>query len=117
LFTGFQYSNFNQNTKSSVANNYNNTQFELSQNRNQKFNVDVFCGYSTERNNPGDKVNTLTKIKKVTSGSTDEIATMVDDLYASIITAGTYKAASLKVAEASKAIENAQRDINISFVN
>lgn len=82
-----------------------------------KFNVDFFAGYSPERINPGDKVNTLTKIKKVTSGSTPEIATYVDNLYASIITAGTHKAPSLKVAEASKAIENAQRDVNISFVN
>jgi UDP-N-acetyl-D-galactosamine dehydrogenase len=82
-----------------------------------KFNVDFFCGYSPERINPGDKVNTLTKIKKVTSGSTPEIADIVDGLYASIITAGTHKAPSLKVAEASKAIENAQRDVNISFVN
>ncbi len=81
------------------------------------FNQDFFCGYSPERINPGDKVNTLTKIKKVTSGSTPEIADFVDDLYSSIITAGTYKATSLKVAEASKAIENAQRDVNISFVN
>ncbi len=82
-----------------------------------KFNIDFYCGYSPERINPGDKVNTLTKIKKVTSGSTPEIATIVDELYASIITAGTHKAPSLKVAEASKAIENAQRDVNISFVN
>jgi UDP-N-acetyl-D-galactosamine dehydrogenase len=82
-----------------------------------KFNVDFYCGYSPERINPGDKVNTLTKIKKVTSGSTPEIADEVDELYKSIITAGTHKAPSLKVAEASKAIENAQRDINISFVN
>ncbi len=82
-----------------------------------KFNVDFYCGYSPERINPGDKVNTLTKIKKVTSGSTPEIANIVDDLYSSIITAGTHKAPSLKVAEASKAIENAQRDVNISFVN
>ena len=82
-----------------------------------KFNQDFFCGYSPERINPGDKVNTLTKIKKVTSGSTPEIADFVDDLYGSIIEAGTYKATSLKVAEASKAIENAQRDVNISFVN
>lgn len=82
-----------------------------------KFNIDFFCGYSPERINPGDKVNTLIKIKKVTSGSTPEIADLVDTLYASIITAGTHKAPSLKVAEASKAIENAQRDINISFVN
>jgi len=82
-----------------------------------KFNKDFFCGYSPERINPGDKVNTLTKIKKVTSGSTAEIATIVDELYASIITAGTHKAPNIKVAEASKAIENAQRDVNISFVN
>jgi len=82
-----------------------------------KFNADFYCGYSPERINPGDKVNTLTKIKKVTSGSTPEIADLVDRLYGSIITAGTYKAPSIKVAEASKAIENAQRDVNISFVN
>ena len=82
-----------------------------------KFNQDFYCGYSPERINPGDKVNTLTKIKKVTSGSTPEIAELVDQLYKSIITAGTHKAPSLKVAEASKAIENAQRDLNISFVN
>lgn len=82
-----------------------------------KFNKNFYCGYSPERINPGDKVNTLTKIKKVTSGSTPEIADFVDSLYASIITAGTHKAPSLKVAEASKAIENAQRDVNISFVN
>ena len=81
------------------------------------FNKDFYVGYSPERINPGDKVNTLTKIKKVTSGSTPEIATVVDDLYKSIITAGTHKAPNLKVAEASKAIENAQRDVNISFVN
>jgi UDP-N-acetyl-D-galactosamine dehydrogenase len=82
-----------------------------------KFNVDFFCGYSPERINPGDKVNTLTKIKKVTSGSTLETAFFIDELYKSIIVAGTYLASSIKVAEASKAIENAQRDINISFVN
>ena len=82
-----------------------------------KFNTDFFCGYSPERINPGDKVNTLTKIKKVTSGSTAEIAEMVDQLYKSVICAGTHKAPSIKVAEASKAIENAQRDVNISFVN
>jgi len=81
------------------------------------FNKDFFCGYSPERINPGDKVNTLTKIKKVTSGSTPAIADIVDGLYSSIITAGTHKASSMKVAEASKAIENAQRDVNISFVN
>ena len=82
-----------------------------------KFNQDFYCGYSPERINPGDKINTLTKIKKVTSGSTPEIAEIVDELYRSIILAGTHKAPSLKVAEASKAIENAQRDLNISFVN
>ena len=81
------------------------------------FNIDFYCGYSPERIVPGDKVNTLTTIKKVTSGSTPKIANFVDDLYSSIITAGTFKAVSMKVAEASKAIENAQRDINISFVN
>lgn len=89
----------------------------LEENANLKFNVDFFCGYSPERINPGDKINTLTKIKKVTSGSTPEVAEIVDKLYQSIISAGTYKAVSLKVAEASKAIENAQRDVNISFVN
>jgi len=82
-----------------------------------KFNVDFFCGYSPERINPGDKVNTLTKIKKVTSGSTPEVAVLVNELYGSIIEAGTHMASSIKVAEASKAIENAQRDVNISFVN
>ena len=81
------------------------------------YNTDFYCGYSPERINPGDKVNTLTKIRKVTSGSTPEIANFVDELYTSIITAGTHKASSIKVAEASKSIENAQRDINISFVN
>jgi UDP-N-acetyl-D-galactosamine dehydrogenase len=82
-----------------------------------KFNEDFFVGYSPERINPGDKINTLTKIKKVTSGSTPEVAQRVDYLYASIIEAGTHMAPSIKVAEASKAIENAQRDVNISFVN
>ena len=81
------------------------------------FNTHFYCGYSPERIVPGDKVNTLTTIKKVTSGSTPEVAAFVDTLYKSIITAGTFKAASIKVAEASKAIENAQRDVNISFVN
>jgi UDP-N-acetyl-D-galactosamine dehydrogenase len=81
------------------------------------FNQDFFCGYSPERIVPGDKINTLTTIMKVTSGSTEDIASFVDELYNSIITAGTFKAASIKVAEASKAIENAQRDVNISFVN
>jgi UDP-N-acetyl-D-galactosamine dehydrogenase len=80
-------------------------------------NHDFYVGYSPERINPGDKVNTLTKIKKVTSGATPEIADTVDALYASIITAGTHKVSSIKIAEASKSIENAQRDINISFVN
>jgi UDP-N-acetyl-D-galactosamine dehydrogenase len=89
----------------------------LEQASNLVFNQDFYCGYSPERINPGDKVNTLTKIQKVTSGSTPEIAEVVDQLYKSIITAGTFKASSLKVAEASKAIENAQRDVNISFVN
>ena len=82
-----------------------------------KFNKDFYCGYSPERINPGDKINTLTKIKKVTSGSTHFIAEKVDQLYKKIIEAGTHKAPSIKVAEASKAIENAQRDLNISFVN
>jgi UDP-N-acetyl-D-galactosamine dehydrogenase len=81
------------------------------------YNKDFFCGYSPERINPGDKINTLTKIIKVTSGSTPAIADFVDKLYSSIILAGTHKASSIKVAEASKAIENAQRDLNISFVN
>ncbi|WP_336664141.1 nucleotide sugar dehydrogenase [Elizabethkingia meningoseptica] len=82
-----------------------------------KYNEDFYVGYSPERIVPGDKVNTLTTIKKVTSGSTPEIAEIVDKLYKKIIKAGTHKAANIKVAEASKAIENAQRDINISFVN
>ena len=82
-----------------------------------KFNVDFFAGYSPERINPGDKVNTLTKIKKITSGSTPEIADTVDALYNSIITAGTHKATSIKVAEAAKVIENTQRDLNIALVN
>ena len=81
------------------------------------FNKDFFCGYSPERINPGDKLNTLTKIKKVTSGSNATIARKVDELYKSIIKAGTHLASSIKVAEASKVIENAQRDVNISFVN
>jgi len=81
------------------------------------FNKDFFCGYSPERINPGDKVHTVTKILKVTSGSTPEVAKKVDDLYKSIITAGTFMASSLKVAEAAKVIENSQRDINIAFVN
>lgn len=82
-----------------------------------KFNQDFYCGYSPERINPGDKVNTLTTIKKITSGSTPEIADEVDALYQQIIKAGTWKASSLKVAEAAKVIENSQRDLNIAFVN
>lgn len=82
-----------------------------------KFNVDFFAGYSPERINPGDKVNTLTTIKKITSGSTPEIAKEVDDLYNTILLNGTHLATSIKVAEAAKVIENAQRDLNISFVN
>lgn len=82
-----------------------------------KFNQDFYCGYSPERINPGDKVHTVSKIKKVTSGSTPEIAEEVDQLYKSVITAGTHKASSIKVAEAAKVIENSQRDINIAFVN
>lgn len=89
----------------------------LEKSSNLTFNKAFFVGYSPERINPGDKINTLTTIKKVTSGSTAVIADLVDHLYASIITAGTHKAPSIKVAEASKAIENAQRDLNISFVN
>ena len=82
-----------------------------------KFNKDFFCGYSPERINPGDKKHTVTKILKVTSGSTPEVADIVDHLYNSVITAGTFKASSIKVAEAAKVIENSQRDINIAFVN
>jgi len=82
-----------------------------------KFNQDFFCGYSPERINPGDKEHTVTKIKKVTSGSTPEIGKKVDELYKSIIVAGTHLAPSIKVAEAAKVIENSQRDINIAFVN
>jgi UDP-N-acetyl-D-glucosamine/UDP-N-acetyl-D-galactosamine dehydrogenase len=81
------------------------------------FNQDFFCGYSPERINPGDKVNTLTKIKKITSGSTPAIAGEIDALYKSIITAGTFPARSIKVAEAAKVIENTQRDLNIALVN
>jgi UDP-N-acetyl-D-glucosamine/UDP-N-acetyl-D-galactosamine dehydrogenase len=81
------------------------------------FNQDFFCGYSPERINPGDKVNTLTTIRKITSGSNPEVARAVDALYASVITAGTFPATSLKVAEAAKVIENTQRDLNIALVN
>jgi UDP-N-acetyl-D-glucosamine/UDP-N-acetyl-D-galactosamine dehydrogenase len=82
-----------------------------------KFNRDFFCGYSPERINPGDKVNTLTTIRKITSGSTPEVSDAVDALYLEIIPAGTWKAPSIKVAEAAKVIENSQRDLNIAFVN
>lgn len=82
-----------------------------------RFNQEFYAGYSPERINPGDKVNTLTKIKKITSGSTPEIAKFIDDLYGSIITAGTYSASSIKVAEAAKVIENTQRDLNIAIIN
>ena len=82
-----------------------------------EFNEDFFCGYSPERINPGDKEHTVTKIKKITSGSTPEVADKVDEVYHSIITAGTHKAPTIKVAEAAKVIENTQRDINIAFMN
>ena len=82
-----------------------------------KFNVDFFAGYSPERINPGDKLHTVEKIKKVTSGSTPEIGQYVNEVYASVITAGTHLAPTMKVAEAAKVIENSQRDINIAFVN
>ncbi|RXJ90592.1 Vi polysaccharide biosynthesis protein VipA/TviB [Arcobacter sp. CECT 8983] len=90
---------------------------ELERESGMKFNNDFFCGYSPERINPGDKEHTVTKILKVTSGSTPEIATIVDELYSSIITAGTFKATSIKVAEAAKVIENTQRDVNIALIN
>ena len=90
---------------------------ELERESGLKFNKDFFVGYSPERINPGDKEHTVTKIKKVTSGSTPEIAKEIDELYSSIIEAGTHLASSIKVAEAAKVIENAQRDINIAFVN
>jgi UDP-N-acetyl-D-galactosamine dehydrogenase len=82
-----------------------------------KFNQDFFCGYSPERVNPGDKINTLTTVKKITSGSTPAVAEKVDELYREIVTAGTWRASSIKVAEAAKVIENSQRDLNIAFVN
>lgn len=82
-----------------------------------KFNVDFYAGYSPERINPGDKLHTVEKIKKVTSGSTPEIGKIVDEVYSSVITAGTHLAPTIKVAEAAKVIENSQRDINIAFVN
>ena len=82
-----------------------------------EFNKDFFCGYSPERINPGDRVHTISKVKKITSGSTPEITDLVDNLYKEIITVGTHKAPSIKVAEAAKIIENTQRDINIAFIN
>ena len=90
---------------------------ELEKSSGMKFNKDFYCGYSPERINPGDKEHTVTKIMKVTSGSTSDIAKQVDDLYKKIITAGTYLASSIKVAEASKVIENTQRDVNIALIN
>jgi len=90
---------------------------ELEKSSGMEFNKDFYCGYSPERINPGDKKHTITKILKVTSGSTNETAKKVDDLYKQIITAGTYMAPSIKVAEASKVIENTQRDVNIALIN
>jgi UDP-N-acetyl-D-galactosamine dehydrogenase len=89
----------------------------LEQESNLKFNIDFYCGYSPERANPGDKKNTLTTIKKVTSGSNSQIASEVDDLYREVVTAGTCKVSSMKVAEATKIIENIQRDVNIALMN
>jgi len=89
----------------------------LEQQSDLKFNQDFYCGYSPERINPGDKEHRVTTIKKVTAGSTPEIATEVDELYKEIITAGTHKASSIKVAEAAKVIENTQRDVNIALIN
>lgn len=89
----------------------------LEQTSGLRFNTDFYAGYSPERINPGDKKHTVTNILKVTSGSTEKAADYIDTLYASVITAGTYKASSIKVAEAAKVIENSQRDINIAFVN
>jgi len=89
----------------------------LEKNSNLKFNKDFFCGYSPERINPGDKKHTIANIKKITSGSTPDVSDLVDDLYNEIITAGTHKASSIKVAEAAKVIENTQRDLNIALIN
>ena len=89
----------------------------LEKNSDLKFNKDFFCGYSPERINPGDKEHRLTNIKKITSGSTPETANKVNALYKRIITAGTYKTSSIKVAEAAKVIENTQRDVNIALIN
>ena len=82
-----------------------------------KYNKDFYCGYSPERINPGDKKHTIDKILKVTSGSTPEIAKTVDRIYNSVLSAGTFKVSSIKIAEAAKVIENTQRDINIAFIN
>ena len=90
---------------------------ELEKSSGMKFNKDFFCGYSPERVNPGDKVNTIEKIKKITSGSNKKIADEIDKLYKTVITAGTFKASSIKVAEAAKVVENTQRDLNIALVN
>jgi UDP-N-acetyl-D-glucosamine/UDP-N-acetyl-D-galactosamine dehydrogenase len=90
---------------------------ELERSSGMKFNQEFYCGYSPERINPGDKEHTVTKILKVTSGSTLDIAKQVDELYKQVITAGTYLASSIKVAEASKVIENTQRDVNIALIN
>lgn len=90
---------------------------ELEKSSGLKFNKDFFCGYSPERTNPGDKERTVKNILKVTSGSTPEIAKLIDNLYKQVITAGTYMASSIKVAEASKVIENTQRDVNIALIN
>ena len=90
---------------------------QLEATSNMKFNTDFFCGYSPERINPGDKEHTVTKILKITAGSTPDIANVVDELYKTIIIAGTHKASSIKVAEAAKVIENTQRDVNIALVN
>lgn len=89
----------------------------LASNSRLEFNKDFYCGYSPERINPGDKIHTISQIIKVTSGSTPEIANRVDNLYKTIITAGTHKTSSIKVAEAAKVIENTQRDLNIAFIN
>ena len=89
----------------------------LEENSGLIYNKDFFCGYSPERINPGDKEHRLTNIKKITSGSNAEIAQVVDNLYKSIIKAGTYKTSSIKVAEAAKVIENTQRDVNIALIN
>ena len=89
----------------------------LEANSGLSFNKDFFCGYSPERINPGDKEHRITTIKKITSGSNPEIASIIDELYRQIITAGTHKAGSIKIAEAAKVIENTQRDVNIALIN